>query len=270
MISKSISTSRKYAALYSVSPELAEFCQSLFPLLVVHSDDDGRQAGDSFTVKHVVCPTSPRSVQDVDAALRALECVGLIERPETASGPVVQIVKFSEHQPGLRRTGTKTRGTEPATCAPARVELKRTELNRTEEKKNESAEPPDGDSAPIDRVILTFPTTGPVRSWELTEAQLGAWVRLFPNLDVMAECRKALAWILAHPTKHKTARGMPAFIVRWLSNTTDNRRSNGSGAKPEREQRPDMQGHFPPCKTIPECRDRVLREAREAREAKAQ
>jgi hypothetical protein len=34
-------------------------------------------------------------------------------------------------------------------------------------------------------------------------------------------------------------------------------------------EKPDMQGHFPPCKTIPECRDRVLREAREEREAKA-
>src|SRR5688572_2731246 len=106
MISKSISTSRKYAALHVVAPQLAEFCQAIYPLLVVHSDDHGRQAGDSFTVKHVVCPTSPRSLQDVEDALRVLERVGLISRFDTPDGPAIEIVKFKPHQPGLKQRST--------------------------------------------------------------------------------------------------------------------------------------------------------------------
>lgn len=101
MISKSLSTSERWAALYPVAGALAEFCQSLFPLLVAHADDAGRLPGDLFTVKHLVIPASPRKLPALEAALVALARVGLIDwYSETTEEPpkYIQIQRFEDHQ----------------------------------------------------------------------------------------------------------------------------------------------------------------------------
>lgn len=73
------------------------------------------------------------------------------------------------------------------------------------------------DSTPT---VLTFPAIGKgPKSWALTEAQVGDWLVAYPGVDVRGECHKALAWVNANGAK--TARGMPAFLVRWLNNTTN-------------------------------------------------
>ena len=75
-----------------------------------------------------------------------------------------------------------------------------------------SAEP-QADSSPI---ILKFPTVGKgPKAWGLTEAQIAEWSAAYPGIDVLGECRKALVWVQANG--HKTARGMPAFLVGWLN-----------------------------------------------------
>lgn len=98
MISKSLSTSEKRAALHHVAGKLAEFCQALYPLLIAHSDDWGCLQGDAFTVKHLVDPTSPRKLPDFDAALTALHNVGLITWYEVDGKWYVYIVQNSKHQ----------------------------------------------------------------------------------------------------------------------------------------------------------------------------
>lgn len=104
MISKSLSTSEKRAALHHVAPALAEFCQQLYPLLVAHSDDFGRLQGDPFTVKHAIDPTSPRPIPDFVSALEALNRVGLIAWYQAADQRrIVQIANFDPHQPGLHK-----------------------------------------------------------------------------------------------------------------------------------------------------------------------
>lgn len=65
--------------------------------------------------------------------------------------------------------------------------------------------------------VLKFPTVGHPPFWDLVEGQVDRWRELYPNVDVLAECRKALGWIESNPQKRKTARGMGAFLVNWLS-----------------------------------------------------
>lgn len=80
----------------------------------------------------------------------------------------------------------------------------------------ESAEP-HSDSSPA---VLTFPTIGKgPKVWALTEAQVADWVAAYPGIDVRGQCHRALAWVKANGSK--TAKGMPAFLVRWLNNSTD-------------------------------------------------
>ena len=141
IISKSLSTSQKYAALYEVAPALAEFCQALFPLLVAHADDFGRLPGDPFTVKHMIMPTSPRVITEFAAGLTALDSVGLLAWYEADGRKFIQIMKFDDHQPGLHKR-TRSQIPDPPMftgCFPEiPSEGNRTELNRTEQKRDRS------------------------------------------------------------------------------------------------------------------------------------
>jgi hypothetical protein len=163
MISKALSTSERFARLFALCPPLAEFAQSLYPLLLAHADDFGREAGDLFTVKHAVHPASPRSTDELARALFALHEAGLIVWYEVQGRRTIQIVKFDDHQSGLHK---RTRSQFPAipgnsgklpnfpvpgisgnfpedtvsdTKGSALTELNLTELNRTEEDQDQRA-----------------------------------------------------------------------------------------------------------------------------------
>jgi hypothetical protein len=69
------------------------------------------------------------------------------------------------------------------------------------------------------RTLLEFPTAGKKNSWSLTEEFLEECKQAFPGLDILAESRKALAWLKAN--RLKTAKGMPRFLNSWLSRAND-------------------------------------------------
>ncbi len=147
MISKSLSTSEKFASLSDVAGALAEFCQTLYPLVVVHADDFGRLQGDAFTVKHTCFPTSPRTIAEFSDALANLHNVGLLRLYSVESKRYIQIENFDPHQQGLHK---RTQSTFPEIPGDSRKlpesignsglregkgrELKGREQNRTEEK----------------------------------------------------------------------------------------------------------------------------------------
>lgn len=92
----------------------------------------------------------------------------------------------------------------------------------TSGKEEVSAEPP-SDSSPA---VLTFPTIGKgPKSWALTEAYLSELVSAYPGVDVRGECQRSLMWVKANGPK--TAKGMPAFLVRWMNTAT-----NRGGSRP--------------------------------------
>jgi 5-methylcytosine-specific restriction protein A len=80
--------------------------------------------------------------------------------------------------------------------------------------------PSEGSSAPLfsdaSPALLTFPAVGNgPKTWILTEGQCSEWRIAYPGLDVLGECRKALAWVDANGPK--TAKGMKAFLVSWFN-----------------------------------------------------
>jgi hypothetical protein len=83
-------------------------------------------------------------------------------------------------------------------------------------------------------VILVYPTVGKgPKEWALSAAKLAEYTECYPGTDVLGECRKALQWCRDNPTRRKTAKGMPAFLVRWLNQAQDKssggRVSGGNG-----------------------------------------
>jgi len=98
LISKSLGSSRKFHAALTVGGKIGEFCQVLYPLLIANADECGRQAGDAFTVKNVVLPSSPRHERDFEQALDILATVGLIHRYDVSGAVYLLIHQFEEYQ----------------------------------------------------------------------------------------------------------------------------------------------------------------------------
>lgn len=72
-------------------------------------------------------------------------------------------------------------------------------------------------AAPPSPPVLTFPTTGVTKTWNLAAAYVAELQIAYEAVDILAEARKALTWVNANPTRKKTAKGMPAFLVNWLN-----------------------------------------------------
>lgn len=81
-------------------------------------------------------------------------------------------------------------------------------------------EPPKQQGPPEDALIV-FPCVGPLKEWRLTQSHVDQWQSAYPALDITAECRKALAWLSASPSRRKTAKGMPRFLVGWFGRAVD-------------------------------------------------
>lgn len=72
--------------------------------------------------------------------------------------------------------------------------------------------------------VMVFPVVGKgAKEWPLMLSYVEELRKDFPTIDVMAELRKAHAWLVANPGRRKTAGGMPRTLVSWMSRTTDRR-----------------------------------------------
>lgn len=70
-------------------------------------------------------------------------------------------------------------------------------------------------------IAMTFDTVGNPQTWHLSEAYLQSMEKTYAPLDVRAHCRYAQSWLTANPSKRKTARGMPRFLVSWMMRAID-------------------------------------------------
>lgn len=95
-----------------------------------------------------------------------------------------------------------------------------------EANKEDSFEPASGSSKqpPADS-LMRFQVSGKPPEWHLTQSKLDEWQSLYgKQLDVIHECRKARQWMIDNPSRRKTARGMSAFLNRWLDRAANNTR----------------------------------------------
>ncbi len=69
--------------------------------------------------------------------------------------------------------------------------------------------------------VMVFPCRGKQDKWALQAVQLERWREQYPGIDILAECRKALAWVEASPSRRKSASGMQRYLVSWLNRVAD-------------------------------------------------
>lgn len=58
-------------------------------------------------------------------------------------------------------------------------------------------------------------------TYEPEEADIVAWQRVYPAIDVHQELNAMESWLDANPTRRKTKRGIKRFINAWLSRAQD-------------------------------------------------
>jgi hypothetical protein len=110
--------------------------------------------------------------------------------------------------------------------------------------KNSCSEPNKSVREP-EEPILEFATKGKPSYWHVTKLQVDRWTELFPGLDILAECRKALAWVEAVPSRRKTARGMPKFLVGWIGRSNDRTRGHPASSASRAPTVDDLSGYSP-------------------------
>ena len=76
------------------------------------------------------------------------------------------------------------------------------------------------------------------RVWSTTSELEQRWSDAYPAVDVRGELAKMRLWLEANPTRRKTERGMPRFVVNWLSRAEQRRRET-------RDWRPKLTGPSP-------------------------
>lgn len=225
MISKSLGSSRKYHDLLRVAGKLGEFCQMLFPLIVVNTDDYGRMPGDAFTVKNVVLPSSGRLEADFDRALNALHTVGLIVRyvasdDSGGSNIYLQVTNFDAHQTNLhKRPGISQFPPVPEDPGEGRMirpnltELNLTELKRTEQ--NPTAALAVGERRTADALFETFYAAYPKK--KAKDAARKAWDKRRPDNELLTVILRALERQKVSPDWQKDSGRYIPFPATWLN-----------------------------------------------------
>jgi hypothetical protein len=253
LVSRSLGSSRKFAALQKQAGKLGEFAQALYPLLIAVSDDFGRQSGDAFTVKHAVFPTSPRHEADFASALTSMHHVGLIRWYEAQGQQVIQVVDFDAHQPNLHKRSDKSKFPEPpgdsGKVPEIPSELNLTQLKRTEPKRTALSRV--GDDL-FEAFWLAYP-----KKKSRSDAER-AWRNLAPSPELSQRILDAVAAQRNSPDWLKSDGQFIPYPATWV-----NGRRWEDQAGVERRELPEV-GDW--CHHAPRCHSPVWHQAVLARE----
>lgn len=68
---------------------------------------------------------------------------------------------------------------------------------------------------------IVFPCVGNPKSWSLTQKLFNQIQEAYPDAPILDWIKKARLWSETNTAKRKTAKGMPAFLSRWMASQTD-------------------------------------------------
>ena len=160
-------------------------------------------------------PESPNVVKSWESALNLLpEC-------ELKDQLIQQVKGFAE---GL---GKGFQEALPEAFAKAMPNQEQEQEQEQEQKNTSCAEPSDDgprtdeSEDPSGPVLMQFPCKGNPNQWPLHQSKLREYEETFPDIDIIAECRKARQWCVDNPRKRKTTGGMTRFLSSWITSANN-------------------------------------------------
>lgn len=191
-----------------------------FILLWTIADDAGRLRGNSRMLASLLYPYDDDAKKHIDGWLDQLSSEGCIARYEVDGTSYVQVLKWSEHQKIDKPSASKLPSFDESSRilanprGPSTMDMDLGMEGKGREGKS-SAEPP-SDSPQVLSLPLVDGSEHPV-----TQAAIDDWRKAYPAVDVLQQLHAMAAWCKANPTNRKTARGINAFVVRWLGKAQD-------------------------------------------------
>ncbi len=170
----------------------------------------------------------PGDICDMDTLSSELIDAGLIVLYQVEGKTFAEIPTFTKHQViNNRESGSQI----PARVAHAshtrhsRVLVEGKEGREGKEVRTE----PQSDSVPTSQADSQTPKPEPVlmiplvdkTEFGITQPMVDEWSESFPAVDVVGSLRRMRTWSIANQSNKKTARGVSAFIVRWLGKEQD-------------------------------------------------
>ena len=144
---------------------------------------------------------------------KAMEAAGLAENGGPRS---CRLLKWSEWVSKERAVGAQKAMRMAASRSGGDGDTGNKTTTKKGRGKKASSQPEPASDEPA---VLVFPCNGNRPTWSLRQSQIDEWAKLFDGLDILAECKKALAWVQANGKK--TATGMPKFLVGWFGRACD-------------------------------------------------
>lgn len=161
--------------------------------------------------------------------LAVLETAGFVRKYTVEARDYGWIPSWSEHQkvgPREAQSGLPAPPEQAGSAVTSNCTDGRGKGREEEGKGTEDSSEAHAPSEPPDPLVLQFPVIGgDDPSWRLRRVQVDEWRATFPGVDVVAECRKALGWVLVNQSRRKTARGMPKFLFSWIARSVDSNRA---------------------------------------------
>lgn len=240
--------------------------ERFFVRLMMKADDFGRFHAEPRLLRSMLFPLLVDSVRDADCSrwLAACEKAGLIVVYESRNKKLLEIVNFGQR---LRSSTSKfDPPTSAAVCPqvadncqqpaaecgrpPPEGEAETETKSKTEAQAEDCTESSEADAA-VPPPVLMFPvraSEGLPKEWPLYQDRIADWQECYPGIDAAFEARKARQWCIANVSQQKTARGMAAFLNRWMARAQDDAtkfgrtttprhsNANGSGSAVSRER----------------------------------
>ena len=179
----------------------------------------------------------------------ALRKVGWLEGRDNA----LSFPRFAEHngQTAKNRCETnkrvaKHRNAKTVTDVTQKPlpEKRREEKSNTKKSLKKDSCPEVPQSEPSEPPVLVFPTVGNPSVWNLTQSKVDEYHETYPDLDVLAECRKAKQWTIDNPANRKTHGGMSKFLNGWMSRAQNSSRPSSALITHSRPSDGDPRGNI--------------------------
>lgn len=191
-----------------------------FILLWTIADDAGRLRGNSRMLASLLFPYDDDAKKHIDGWLDQLSSEGCIARYEVDGTSYVQVLNWSEHQKIDKPSPSKLPSFDEASRTFAKPrEASAMDQDQGREGKGEERK---GSATPPSDVphVLTLPLVDGTEH-PVTQPMVDEWRKAYPAVDVVQALHQMRAWCVANPTNRKTARGINAFVVRWLAKSQD-------------------------------------------------
>ena len=199
----------------------------LYIALWCESDKEGRMVWKPVTFKLRCMPGDNCDIHELckellDRGLVKLYDDGLAYIPSFAAHQHINPRETASQLPEPQiKPRVSTRQPRVGTGANLNVHAQGGREGKGREGNEDSAEPQSDSTPPLPEPPVVLMPLNDNTEFPIVQTMIDEWAKTYPAVNVVQELREMRTWSHANPAQRKTARGVSAFVVRWLGKEQD-------------------------------------------------